>query len=71
MIDAVNQLSASSQPTGSEGDDPVGQLSAILGAHLRALQTLDGGAGRLEDKVDEVERKLNLERGRYGVPGRR
>lgn len=71
MIDSVNALSATSQPTGADGDDPVGQLSAILGAHLRALQTLDGSAGRLEDKVDEVERKLSLERGRYGVPGRR
>lgn len=44
-------------------DDPVNQLSAILGAHLRALGSIEQGTGKLEGKVEELE-------GRMGVAGR-
>ncbi|EIW66743.1 hypothetical protein TREMEDRAFT_65141 [Tremella mesenterica DSM 1558] len=60
MIQQVNNLS--STPTVGEGDkteDPIDQLSAILGAHLRALNTIDGQTGKLESKVEELEGKMN------------
>jgi nuclear pore complex protein Nup62 len=69
MIDEVNKLSATQQQT-AEGDDPVNQLSAILGAHLRALQSIDGNAGRLEDKVIELESRMGHDKGRFGLPRR-
>lgn len=40
---------------GSMPDDPINQLSAILGAHLRALGNIDAGTERLEGKVSELE----------------
>jgi nuclear pore complex protein Nup62 len=39
-------------------DDPINQLSAILGAHLRALNSIDGNAGKLEGKVSELEARM-------------
>lgn len=41
-------------------DDPIHQLTAILGAHLRALSSIDGSAGRLEGQVDELERAAGV-----------
>ena len=71
MIDEVNKLSSNATPAGQgEGDDPINQLSAILGAHLRALNSIDGNAGRLEDRVVELEAKMGQERGRFGLPRR-
>lgn len=52
-------------------EDPVGQLSAILGAHLRALNSIDGNAGRLEGKVAELEKRMGGDkRGAYGLARR-
>lgn len=39
-------------------DDPINQLSAILGAHLRALGNIESGTGRLEGKVEELESRM-------------
>lgn len=70
MIKDVNQISSSSQshaprsssPSGGEinqaEDDPVTQLSAILGSHLRALNGIDGRSGKLENDLKELERRL-------------
>jgi nuclear pore complex protein Nup62 len=69
MIKDVNQISSSSQPharpaspSGGEinqaEDDPVTQLSAILGSHLRALNGIDGRSGKLETDLRELERRL-------------
>jgi len=67
MIKDVNQISSSStaRPTTSseegmnEGeDDPVTQLSAILGSHQRALNGIDGRSGKLEVDLRELERRL-------------
>jgi len=84
MIKDVNQISSSStaRPTTSsdeginEGeDDPVTQLSAILGSHQRALNGIDGRSGKLEVDLRELERRLagggGVERGdRNGTYGR-
>lgn len=68
MIEEVNRLStpamtlpSSSSAGSADGqlpDDPINQLSAILGAHLRALNSLDGNAGKLEGQVKELESKF-------------
>lgn len=53
-------------------DDPVSQLSAILGAHLRALSSIDSSAGKLSTKVGESETKMGSSgsaRG-WGLPRR-
>jgi nuclear pore complex protein Nup62 len=72
MIEEVNTLSAPAgsapQPNGSSTpsaadaasqmpDDPINQLSA-MGAHLRALNSIDGNAGKLEGKVSELEARM-------------
>lgn len=75
MIEEVNKLSApqtsarlassnggagvgeSSVPTIQE--DPINQLTAILGAHLRALGNIDGSAGRLEEQVRALEGRMS------------
>jgi nuclear pore complex protein Nup62 len=49
-------------------DDPVNQLSAILGAHLRALSNIDGNASKLENRVDDLEKRMvGQSRGGYGA----
>lgn len=67
MIKDVNQISSSSQaPRASSPsdeinqgeDDPVTQLSAILGSHQRALNGIDGRSGKLETDLRELERRL-------------
>lgn len=70
MIKDVNQISSSShgpapRPSSPSGgditqteDDPVNQLSAILGSHLRALNSIDGRSTKLETDLKEVERRL-------------
>jgi nuclear pore complex protein Nup62 len=69
MIKDVNQISSSSHTAArpsspSEGeinqaeDDPVTQLSAILGSHQRALNGIDGRSGKLETDLRELERRL-------------
>jgi nuclear pore complex protein Nup62 len=70
MIKDVNQISSASQshaprpssPSGGDidqsEDDPVTQLSAILGSHLRALNGIDGRSGKLETDLRELERRL-------------
>jgi nuclear pore complex protein Nup62 len=73
MIGEVNKLSSNSSQSGGDGlsgDDPINQLSAILGAHLRALSSIDNNAGKLEDKVVELEARMGQERGRFGLPRR-
>lgn len=87
MIKDVNQISSSStaRPTSSEEginqgeDDPVTQLSAILGSHQRALNGIDGRSGKLEVDLRELERRLaggggggverNERNGNYGRGG--
>lgn len=80
MIDEVNKLS-SSGPSGSQQqpaapptaadassqmpDDPINQLSAILGAHLRALHSIDGNANKLAGKVDEIESRMGQSKESY------
>jgi nuclear pore complex protein Nup62 len=79
MIEEVNKLSTPApsapaangqvSPSAAEAasqmpDDPINQLSAILGAHLRALGSIDSNAGKLEGKVAELE-------GRMGPGGQR
>lgn len=70
MIKDVNQISSSShgpapRPSSPSGgdiaqteDDPINQLSAILGSHLRALNSIDGRSTKLETDLKEVERRL-------------
>lgn len=69
MIDEVNRLSTSGQQA-IDGDDPINQLSSILGAHLRALQSIDGNSARLDEKVTEIEARMGSDRGRYGLARR-
>lgn len=66
MIDIVNGLgttnaadnsSSSGYPGGGGGADPIGQIEAILNAHLGSLQWIDGAVKELESKVHEVESK--------------
>lgn len=85
MIEEVNRLStpAMTAQSASAGDsqlpdDPINQLSAILGAHLRALNSLDGNAGKLESQVKELESKFGQgqgqgekEKGGMGMKGSR
>nr|ODN93966.1 hypothetical protein L203_00134 [Cryptococcus depauperatus CBS 7841] len=40
-------------------DDPINQLSAILGAHLRALNSIDANAEKLGGKLVDLESKLH------------
>ena len=76
MIEEVNRLStpamtvthpssssSSAAAPGQLPDDPINQLSAILGAHLRALNSLDGNAGKLEGQVKELESKFGHAQG--------
>ena len=86
MIDEVNRLSTSSYPSAPQQpgtpsaaaaeaasqmpDDPINQLSAILGAHLRALNSIDGNAGKLESKVAELESRMGTPEKRNGLPRR-
>lgn len=75
MIEEVNKLSSASgsrpqqngEPTPGDAtqqlpDDPVNQLSAILGAHLRAIQSIDNNAVKLGGKIDELEQKMDKPR---------
>jgi nuclear pore complex protein Nup62 len=56
-------LSASTPPSGAAAadaasqvpDDPINQLTAILGAHLRAIHSIDSNTTKLSGKVDELE----------------
>lgn len=59
----TNPTAAEVEAASQMPDDPVNQLSAILGAHLRALGSIEQGTGKLEGKVEELE-------GRMGVAGR-
>lgn len=71
MIDEVNKLSTSgsvpaSQPSaptaadaGQGSEDPINQLSAILGAHLRAIHSIDSNATKLGAKVEDLETRMN------------
>ena len=65
---AVARLGASTTANGAGPedvrqlqDDPVNQLTAVLGAHLRALSNIDGNAGRLEEQVRELEGRMSGE----------
>lgn len=42
-------------PAATGGGDPIGQIEAILNAHLGSLQWIDGAVKELEGKVKEVE----------------
>jgi len=81
MIEEINNLSTTSQPHPSLSQsqsisaanagqdmpsDPVNQLSAILGAHLRALNSIDGNTGKLEGRVRELEGKAGGEKQIFG-----
>jgi len=39
-------------------EDPIGQISQILDAHLKSLQWIDGASDGLRTRVGEVERRL-------------
>lgn len=79
MIGEVNKLSMSSSRPAEEkevkaenvefeGGDPEEQLSAILGAHLRALGNIESGSAKLEGKVKELEGRVGtVEKGKYGL----
>lgn len=69
MIKDVNQISSSSHParrpsspSGGEvtqtEDDPINQLSAILGSHLRALNSIDNRSTKLETDLRVLETRL-------------
>lgn len=70
IIKDVNQISSAShahapRPSSPSGgdvsqteDDPINQLSAILGSHLRALNSIDGRSSKLENDLRELERRL-------------
>jgi nuclear pore complex protein Nup62 len=72
MIDEVNKLSTgpASVASGDGTDDPTNQLSAILGAHLRALSSIDGNAEKLDERISELEGRMGQEKGRYGIARR-
>lgn len=55
---AAAPTAGAAERAGSMPDDPVNQLSAILGAHLRALGNIDAGTERLEGKVSELEGRM-------------
>lgn len=54
---SMSSTSNATSATMETSEDPINQLSAILGAHLRALNSIDGNAGKLESKVRELEVK--------------
>jgi nuclear pore complex protein Nup62 len=59
MIDSVNKFSIQSDDSkGSSGDDPMAQISQILGSHLESLQWIDGAVREVEGKVTEVEKRV-------------
>ena len=75
MIDIVNGLgttnsaetsSSTGFPGSGGGADPIGQIEAILNAHLGSLQWIDGAVKELEGKVHEVESKHAQHQGPRG-----
>jgi nuclear pore complex protein Nup62 len=74
MIDLVNGLSANNsatdasmaQPFGGNGNDPIGQIEAILNAHLGSLQWIDGAVKELEEKIRDAETKNAQRQQRHG-----
>lgn len=75
MIEEVNKLSSAGgartqqagEPSPADAaqqlpEDPVNQLSAILGAHLRAIQSIDNNATKLGGKIDELEQRMDKPR---------
>jgi nuclear pore complex protein Nup62 len=77
MIDEVNKLSTSgaapavvaTPPSAADAqvsDDPINQLSAILGAHLRAIHSIDSNTSKLAGKVGELEARSG-QKGAYSA----
>ena len=60
MIDSVNSLSQtpSSNESSHGSEDPMVQISQILGSHLESLQWIDGAVREVEGKVNEVEKRV-------------
>ncbi|KAG8218777.1 Nsp1-like C-terminal region-domain-containing protein [Butyriboletus roseoflavus] len=60
MIDSVNALSQtpSSNESSHGSEDPMVQISQILGSHLESLQWIDGAVREVEGKVNEVEKRV-------------
>lgn len=56
-------------PAGAADEDPIGQISQILDAHLKSLQWIDGASDGLRARVGEVERRLVDASGGGGAAG--
>lgn len=58
MIEAVNELSSSSDGASASSEDPMAQIAQVLSNHLESLQWIDGAVREVESKVTEVERRV-------------
>ena len=58
MIEAVNELSNSSDNATASNDDPMTQIAQVLSNHLESLQWIDGAVKEVDSKVTEVERRV-------------
>ena len=58
MIEAVNELSNSTDGPSVSSDDPMNQIAQVLSNHLESLQWIDGAVREVESKVTEVERRV-------------
>jgi nuclear pore complex protein Nup62 len=57
MIESVNALSISSNPSES-ADDPMSQIAQILSSHLESLQWIDVAVREVESKTVDVEKRV-------------
>jgi nuclear pore complex protein Nup62 len=57
MIESVNSLSISSNPSES-ADDPMTQIAQILSSHLESLQWIDVAVREVESKTVDVEKRV-------------
>jgi nuclear pore complex protein Nup62 len=57
MIESVNALSISSNPSES-ADDPMTQIAQILSSHLESLQWIDVAVREVESKTVDVEKRV-------------
>lgn len=64
---AVNSppTAAAADAAAQLSDDPINQLSAILGAHLRAIHSIDANTSKLNAKVVELEQKSGQGKSSY------
>ncbi len=69
MIDAVNELSNSSDGAAVSSDDPMAQIAQVLSNHLESLQWIDGAVREVDSKVTEVERRVRAAGGEDALSG--